>query len=92
MTMAQTTSISAGEGLIHAKLLPPSRLVLPALSFKYPLKLISPAPSRTAKCLIVFMLSYGGGLVSGDQVDLKVVVEKGAKLCLQTQGINKKDL
>ena len=78
--------ISSGHGFIHVALLPPDRLVLSTLNFKYPLKLISPTASQTAKCLTVFMLSYGGGLVSGDAVDLKCVVEEGAKLCLQTQG------
>lgn len=74
-----------GDGLIHARLLPPSRLVLPHLEFAFPLKLISTSPP-TAPCLTVFLLSYGGGLVSADQVRLTVVCEAGAKLCLLTQG------
>jgi urease accessory protein len=79
-------AIPAGDGLIHIRVLPPSQLSLVALNFKYPLKLISPAASHHAKCLTVFILSYGGGLVSGDAVNLKVIVEQKAKLCLQTQG------
>jgi len=78
-------SSAPGHGVICARLLPPSRLVLPALTFQYPLKLIaSSVPS--ARCLTVFLLSYGGGLVANDKVDLRVTVEDGAKLCLLTQG------
>ncbi|KAF3930531.1 hypothetical protein ABW19_dt0202219 [Dactylella cylindrospora] len=84
-----TTSIPAGDGLIHVRVLPPSQLTLHQLNFKYPLKLISPAPSQWSKSLTVFVLSYGGGLVSGDQVNLRVVVEEMGKLCLQTQGSTK---
>lgn len=35
------------------------------------------------------MLSYGGGLVSNDQINLFVTIEDGAKLCLLTQGSTK---
>ncbi|KAK6536518.1 hypothetical protein TWF281_000746 [Arthrobotrys megalospora] len=83
------SSIPAGDGLIHVRVLPPSKLTLHQLNYKYPLKLISPAPSQWAKSLTVFVLSYGGGLVSGDAVNLRVVVEKGGRLCLQTQGSTK---
>ncbi|KAF8534263.1 UreD urease accessory protein-domain-containing protein [Trichophaea hybrida] len=77
-----------GEGHICARLLPPSRLVLPSLSFQYPLKLIS-SSVPSSKCLTVFILSYGGGLVSNDKISLTVTVEDSAKLCLLTQGSTK---
>ncbi|KAF3902820.1 hypothetical protein AA313_de0205806 [Arthrobotrys entomopaga] len=83
------SSIPAGDGLIHVRVLPPSKLTLYQLNYKYPLKLISPAPTQWAKSLTVFVLSYGGGLVSGDAVNLRVVVEDRGKLCLQTQGTTK---
>ncbi|KAF3162037.1 hypothetical protein TWF788_002148 [Orbilia oligospora] len=83
------SSISAGDGLIHVRVLPPSKLTLHQLNYKYPLKLISPAPSQWAKSLTVFVLSYGGGLVSGDEVNLRVMVESKGRLCLQTQGSTK---
>jgi hypothetical protein len=82
---SSTTSSSAGHGQIRARLLPPARLSLPQLSFQYPLKLIS-SSVPSSKCLTVFILSYGGGLVSNDQVTLSVVIEDHAKLCLLTQG------
>ncbi|KAF3908400.1 hypothetical protein ABW21_db0200673 [Orbilia brochopaga] len=86
---AASSSIPAGDGLIHVRVLPPDKLTLHQLNFKYPLKLISPAPGQRAKSLTVFVLSYGGGLVGGDQVRLRVEVEEGARLCLQTQGTTK---
>lgn len=86
MSASLNPTIAAGDGLIHVGVLPPSQLTLHQLNFKYPLKLISPAPSQWAKSLTVFVLSYGGGLVSGDAVNLKVIVESQGKLCLQTQG------
>lgn len=79
---------SPGIGHIVARLLPPSRLVLPTLTFQYPLKLISSA-LPTAQCLTVFILSYGGGLVSNDTIHLSATIETGAKLCLLTQGSTK---
>jgi len=57
-------------------------------SFQYPLKLIS-SSLPTSKCLTVFMLSYGGGLVSNDKINLTATVEDSAKLCLLTQGSTK---
>jgi urease accessory protein len=78
-------SVSPGDGFIHARLLPPSRFVLPSLEFVYPLKLISTSPPA-APYLTVFLLSYGGGLVSDDKINLKILLEEHAKLCLLTQG------
>ncbi|KAI5840309.1 UreD urease accessory protein-domain-containing protein [Morchella snyderi] len=76
--------VSPGDGHIHARLLPPSRHVLPSLEFVYPLKLIASSPPA-APYLTVFLLSYGGGLVSNDRINLTVLVEAHAKLCLLTQ-------
>ncbi|EWC48170.1 hypothetical protein DRE_02274 [Drechslerella stenobrocha 248] len=84
-----TTSIPAGGGLIHVRVLPPAQLTLHRLNYAYPLKLISPGPTQWAKSLTVFVLSYGGGLVAGDQMNLRAVVETGGRLCLQTQGSTK---
>lgn len=52
-----------------------------------PLKLIAPKASRT--CQSVYMLSYGGGLVGGDSINLKVVLDHGTCLSLGTQGSTK---
>src|SRR5271155_3642679 len=65
-----------------------SSQVLSTLSFQYPLKLISPRlPGQP--CTSVFMMSYGGGLVGGDQIELSVSIESGCKLSLLTQGSTK---
>lgn len=79
------TATLPGHGQLVARLLPPSSLALPVLAFAYPLKLVS-SSTAASKCLTVFMLTYGGGLVSNDEISLDVRVEPAAKLCLLTQG------
>jgi len=72
-----------GVGQIHLS----STGQLSTLAFAYPLKLISPTPlaSSTRALRVVYLLSYGGGLVGGDRVWLDVNVEQAAKLVLLTQ-------
>ncbi|KAL7416166.1 urease accessory protein UreD [Mrakia frigida] len=81
------TSSPPGTGSIH--LLPSSQFS--HLSFSYPLKLLSPIPLRSSQpgLRVVYMLSYGGGLVSGDKIWIDVVVEGGATLVVLTQGTTK---
>ena len=64
------------------------------LSFTYPLKLIAPrmitssgqdAGQRTS---ILYVLSYGGGLVGGDKIELEIRVEANTKLVALTQVMN----
>ncbi|KAG8964248.1 hypothetical protein FRC00_003127 [Tulasnella sp. 408] len=59
------------------------------LSFTYPLKLISPKIPAPNPVAIAYVLSYGGGLISGDQIDLNVETRKEATLILLTQGSTK---
>lgn len=59
------------------------------MSYQYPLKLISPSPKTDQLSVLVFLLSYGGGLVGGDQVNLSVEVQPSAKLSIVTQGHTK---
>ncbi|KAF8421023.1 UreD urease accessory protein-domain-containing protein [Tirmania nivea] len=82
------SSRTPGQGFIHATLLPPRSFTLSSFEFAYPLKLIS-SSEPTGKCLTIFILSYGGGLVSNDKINLKVVLEESVKLCLLTQGSTK---
>lgn len=49
-----------------------------------PLKIINPAAARGAACHVV-LASYGGGLVAGDCLRLRVHCEAGARLLLTTQ-------
>lgn len=59
------------------------------LSFAYPLRLI-PLPSRPpVHAALIFTLTYGGGLVAGDGIDLHVKVRQDARLTLLTQGSTK---
>ena len=60
-----------------------TRAVFSELSSTYPLKLLS--PSVHDKTAIVYLLTYGGGLVGGDEVDLEVNVLPGAQLVLLSQ-------
>lgn len=84
------SSFSApGEGHLVARLQPQAVSALSKISFQYPLKLISPSPSAHQKSVLVFLLTYGGGLVGGDQVHLVIDVKPGAKLSIVTQGHTK---
>lgn len=73
----------AGVGRIHLSL-HSNEAVFAELSYCYPLKLLSPRVlgSRSA---IAYMLTYGGGLISGDSVNLSIEVDAGASLLLLTQ-------
>ncbi|KAF4585550.1 urease accessory protein UreD [Ophiocordyceps camponoti-floridani] len=84
------SSSSPGEGKLVAKLLPGGGSGLETILYQYPLKLISPTSHATThKSVLVFLLSYGGGLVAGDAVKLTIDVRAGANLSLVTQGHTK---
>lgn len=83
------SSSSAGDGRIVAKVLPAGGSGLETITYQYPLKLISPSPSTSQPSVLVFLLSYGGGLVGGDTVDLSIHVKPEAKLSVVTQGHTK---
>lgn len=55
------------------------------LSYTYPLKILSPQASSSIPVGIAYVVSYGGGLVSGDRIDLEVDVGEGAYFVLLTQ-------
>ncbi|KAF8525187.1 UreD-domain-containing protein [Hysterangium stoloniferum] len=61
------------------------------LSYAYPLKLLSPRLQSTGShpASVAYVLSYGGGLVPGDKIDLEADVGDGAALMLLTQGSTK---
>lgn len=64
------------------------------LSFTYPLKLISPrvitssAQEAAQRTSILYVLSYGGGLVGGDKIELDIYVGANTKLVALTQVMN----
>lgn len=83
-----------GTGSIHLALLPPSTPRLRTVNYQYPLKVVAPAPLRTSEpphhlVHTIYTLTYGGGLVAGDSIDLKIIVEKSTRLVLLTQGSTK---
>ncbi|KAJ6438605.1 urease accessory protein UreD [Purpureocillium lavendulum] len=84
------TSVSPGDGKIVAKLLPGGGNGLETIVYQYPLKLISPTSATGGqKSVLVFLLSYGGGLVAGDSVNLGIEIRAGASLSIVTQGHTK---
>lgn len=76
-------SLHAGHGRIactsHG-----SSVVFTELSATYPLKLLSPKLAQDIVA-IVYVLSYGGGLVNGDHVKLNVDVRDRCRLLLLSQ-------
>ncbi|KAH8891388.1 hypothetical protein GQ53DRAFT_765468 [Thozetella sp. PMI_491] len=83
------SSSAPGEGRIVAALLPSGAPGLQALTYQYPLKLLSPSRPSESKSVLVFLLSYGGGLVGGDSVSVSVEVQENTRLSLVTQGHTK---
>ncbi|KPM37004.1 hypothetical protein AK830_g9567 [Neonectria ditissima] len=83
------SSLSPGDGHIIVSLLPAGGSGLEAMTYQYPLKLIAPSPSVDQHSILVFLLSYGGGLVAGDCVNLTIHVQPESKLSIATQGHTK---
>lgn len=87
-----TERLPAGTGEIYLALHPPAKQSLRSISFQYPLKLIAPDPHQSTEdkhVTVVFLLTYGGGLVGGDKINLKVELEDHTRLTLLTQGSTK---
>ncbi|KAK5060123.1 hypothetical protein LTR84_010007 [Exophiala bonariae] len=81
-----------GNGEIVLALLPPGKQILQSCTYQYPLKLIAPDPHAVQgekHVTIVFLLTYGGGLVGGDQINLKINLQDATRLVLVTQGSTK---
>lgn len=90
---APSTS-SPGTGNIRIAKLPPEKQILKSFEYQYPLKLIAPDPHISAgpshhTVTLVFLLTYGGGLVGGDKISLNVSLEENTRLVLVTQGSTK---
>ncbi|KAI0023565.1 UreD urease accessory protein-domain-containing protein [Xylariomycetidae sp. FL0641] len=83
------SSSRPGEGHIIVKRLADRVSVLESIAYQYPLKLISPSHAADQSSVLVFLLSYGGGLVGGDQVNLTVDIQADAWLSIVTQGHTK---
>jgi urease accessory protein len=77
------TQIETGSGRIVLRA-HGSTAVFTELSYTYPLKLLSPRIDQE-KLAVVYVLTYGGGLVGGDIVRLTVDVGPSALLVVLSQ-------
>ncbi|KAI0936630.1 hypothetical protein AcV5_004720 [Taiwanofungus camphoratus] len=58
------------------------------LASTYPLKLLSPRIAQD-NVSVVYILTYGGGLVGGDRIELSVEIQEGTALVMLSQGSTK---
>jgi urease accessory protein len=94
-----SSTSKAGHGSIVLGILPPDRPVLQDVSYQYPLKLVAPDPLPPPSHVsdvnsprlvhTVFLLTYGGGIVAGDTIDLDIQLDNRTRLILLTQGSTK---
>jgi urease accessory protein len=76
-------SQDAGHGKITAQI-HNNQVVFPVLAYRYPLKLLSPRMQQDGVG-VVYMMTYGGGLVGGDHISLSVNIEHDVRLVLLSQ-------
>lgn len=95
-----STVASPGKGKAVLSILPPSIPTLTTLTYKYPLKLLSRIPGFTpdgsvagadaTRPVHLYLLTYGGGLLPGDHIDVSITLEPRARLVVTTpQGSTK---
>ncbi|ORY08582.1 urease accessory protein UreD [Clohesyomyces aquaticus] len=96
----EKSTTKPGHGSIVLGLLPPNTPVLSTVSYQYPLKLVAPDPlpppdhsednpSTPSLVHTVFLLTYGGGIVAGDSINLDIRLQSKTRLVLLTQGSTK---
>ena len=85
------SSVLSGHGEIILSLLTSKRQVLTKCTYQYPLKLISPDPHEANEIpvTVAFLLTYGGGLIGGDKINVKISLAQSTRLVLLTQGSTK---
>ena len=88
----------AGQGEVVLSLLPPANPSLSTLTYKYPLKLLTrtsgfvpqSASTSASQPVHLYLLTYGGGLLPGDQIDVSITLEPRTRLVVTTpQGSTK---
>lgn len=95
-----STVASPGKGTAVLSILSPSIPTLTTLTYKYPLKLLSRIPGFTPTESVVgedatrpvhlYLLTYGGGLLPGDHIDVSITLEPRTRLVVTTpQGSTK---
>ncbi|KAN0069358.1 urease accessory protein UreD [Elaphomyces granulatus] len=92
---------SPGNGQVVLGLLSPSIPTLTTLTYKYPLKLLSRTPAFTPESSVLpaaaatkpvhlYLLTYGGGLLPGDHIDVSITLCPRTRLVVTTpQGSTK---
>lgn len=86
-----TTSLP-GRGIIELAHLTERTSVLRTVTYQYPLKLISPAASVASDGVhvqTIYLLTYGGGLVAGDTINVSISLASSTRLIMLTQGSTK---
>lgn len=88
-----------GHGEVVLSLLPPSIPTISSLTYKYPLKLLTRTPgfvpqSSAQTCpsrpVHLYLLTYGGGLLPGDHIDVSVTLKERTRMVVSTpQGSTK---
>lgn len=89
-----------GQGNVVLSLLPPSNPTLTTLTYKYPLKLLTRTPgyvpqSSALSCpasrpVHLYLLTYGGGLLPGDHIEVSIKLEQFTRMVVTTpQGTTK---
>ncbi|KAL4923949.1 urease accessory protein UreD [Aspergillus undulatus] len=94
----ESSIAKSGQGKVVLSLLPPANPSLSTLTYKYPLKLLTRAPGFVPQSaspdatqpVHLYLLTYGGGLLPGDQIDVSITLEPRTRLVVTTpQGSTK---
>lgn len=80
------TKLGPGSGriILSGKGIKPS---FSDIEFSYPLKLIVPFREFKEKLSCIYLISYGGGLIAGDKIEIDIEVLDENSLVLLTQGM-----
>lgn len=87
-----------GQGKVVLSLLAPANPSLSTLTYKYPLKLLTRSPGFVPQSTLpnasqpvhLYLLTYGGGLLPGDQINVSITLEPRTRLVVTTpQGSTK---
>ncbi|KAJ5811608.1 hypothetical protein N7474_007909 [Penicillium riverlandense] len=94
-----------GQGTVVLSLLPPANPTLTTLTYKYPLKLVPRAPGfvgsnghgpaseeskSPSRPVHLYLLTYGGGLLPGDHIEVSITLEPKTRMVVTTpQGSTK---
>ncbi|KAJ5497258.1 Urease accessory protein UreD [Penicillium fimorum] len=99
----QSSIAKPGQGKVVLSLLPPNNPTLTTLTYKYPLKLVPrtggfvPSPdssahsdTRPSNPVHLYLLTYGGGLLPGDHIEVSITLEPRTRMVVTTpQGSTK---